>query len=132
MFITSIEAYAHVSKTVQDRSCNFYFKYAIRASSPLAGLNRLGEHLIVFAVFFFVLRWRGRFFLLQQVFPIHRTCRMKLEPGSDTLKIEDVVFMTWQPNDEREFVCFRCQILTIKGTRLRGRIEYLPGMGCHI
>lgn len=32
---------------------------------------------------------------------------MKLEPGGNTLKIEDVVFVTWQPNDEREFVCLR-------------------------
>ena len=32
---------------------------------------------------------------------------MKLEPGGNTFKIEDVVFMTWQPNDEREVVCLK-------------------------
>ena len=57
------------------------------------------KHVIILAL---IIVWgRRRGFFLEKFFSVQRTCGVEFEPGSDALKIEDVVFVTGQLDDER-------------------------------
>lgn len=61
-------------------------------------------HLIKFVLIIVLRHSFWSFFLLLEIDPIQRTRGIELQPGLDTLKIEDMVFMARKLHNKRIFV----------------------------
>lgn len=62
-------------------------------------------HIIPLPILLLLLLRRRRWcLLLDQIFPVERTCRMQLQPGRYTLEIEHVIFVAREADDEWIFI----------------------------
>lgn len=62
-------------------------------------------HVVPLPIFFLVLGWWRRLFLLYQIFPVQGTCSVQLQPGCYAFQIEHVVSVAWETHDERILIC---------------------------
>lgn len=62
-------------------------------------ISHLRIHVVPLSVFFLVLWWWRRLFLLDEIFPVQGTCGVQFQPWCYAFQIEHVILVAWQAND---------------------------------
>lgn len=58
-------------------------------------------HVVIFSIFLFILgrRWRRRFLLFHEIFPVQRARGVQFEPGRYAFEVEHVVLVAGEADD---------------------------------